>query len=752
MGVGAQFPQLAAAGVEMQIQVDRPTFAGGELGTALAARADLGKYQISVEKMENYIVMVEGGATRRPGTKMVLELKNEAQQGRYLPFRRAATDYYMLTINGGVSRFLRDGGFIENMDTTPYELTVPWVEADLPNLRAASTTNSIYVVSGTKAPQEITFTNFTSWTIGNFLYQNGPVDTQNVNTAITIQASAATGNITLTGVGNPFTAAMVGGIMRLDDRDLSITPEWSALEASVTSGQLRRWNGQVYLATVASASAGPNAPTHTQGSVSAGNGFQTWLFVNLDYAFVKITAFTDANHVAATVLTTLPGDLLTGGTYRWSPPAWSDALGWPDVIAFNTPRLYFFRDNDVWGSATDDPHNMDTGSELDTDAIVERILAPDASLVDVEWALPSGVLIIGTSDLEWSFRGANLFDPLTPTNFRAIPETSDGSISQIPVLVDGGAMYLGKTGKRLHYAKYDRQTQVLVGQEVSITARHIFDAGGSRMAWQRDPQRILWIAMLDGTLASLTWMPDQQIAAFCRHPMVNAFVEDIASIPGIAGAGDQVYLIVRRTINGAVRRYCEILADYFIVADDANPTADGAWFVDCGLNVTGAKLTTITQLTHLEGQEVAVFADGAMQTRKTVVNGTIALDRPSNNITVGLPIKGYIRDLPRNINTQGGSTAGKKKTIHEALVQVKDTGGGQVRVYNAEEDIPELWENIIETGTSNYGGPLALVSKKVRPTIEGVLDFEAQLEFQCDDAMPSTLLLLSPTLDIMENG
>jgi hypothetical protein len=734
------------------VQIDRPTFAGGELGEALAARADLAKYQISVEKMENYVVMVEGGATRRPGTRFVLELKNETQQGRFIPFRRSSTDYYMLVINAGVSRFLRMGGFIENPDTTPYELTVPWIEADLPSLRAASTTNSIYVVSSSKAPQEITWAGFTSWTCAAFITQNGPVDTQNVNTGITVQASAVTGDITLTGVGNPFTAAMVGGIMRLDDRDLSLTPEWSALESSIVVNSIRRWNGQVYISTVASADAGPNAPTHSEGAVSAGHGFQTWLFLNKDYGFVRITAFTDANHVSATVLTQLPGDLVTGGTYRWYPPAWSNDLGWPDVIAFNTPRLYFFRDNLAWASANDDPHDMDTGTELDTDAIVERILAPDASLVDIEWALPSGVLLLGTSDLEWSLRGANLFDALTPTNFRAIPETSDGSIAQVAVLVDGGAMHVGKTGKRLHYAKYNRQTQVLESQELSVTARHIFDAGVARIAWQRDPNRVLWMAMNDGTLASFTFMPEQQVAAFCRHPMQNAFVEDVAAIPGVASGSDEVYLIVRRTINGVVRRYCEILSDYFEVEDPNEPTAAGAWFVDCGLNITGSGMTKITQLAHLEGQEVAVFADAAMQTRKTVVNGTITLDRPSSNVTVGLPIKGYLRDLPRNINTQGGSTAGRKKNIHEALVQVKDTGGGQVRVYNAEEDIPELWENIIETGTSNYGGPLALVSKRKPVTVEGDVDFEARLEFQCDDAMPSTILLLSPRVDIEEDG
>jgi hypothetical protein len=41
----------------------------------LRFRSDLGRYQIAVEKQENYVTMVEGGATRSPGTRFVLPLK-----------------------------------------------------------------------------------------------------------------------------------------------------------------------------------------------------------------------------------------------------------------------------------------------------------------------------------------------------------------------------------------------------------------------------------------------------------------------------------------------------------------------------------------------------------------------------------------------------------------------------------------------------------------------------------------------------
>jgi hypothetical protein len=145
-------------------KVDRVTFAGGELGVQLAARSDLAKYQIAVAAMENYIVMKGGGATRAPGTRFVLELKDQTQQDAHIPFRRTSSDYYTLIINGGKARFVRDGGYLQNPDTTPFDLTVPWVEADLANLRYAQAGNSIYVASGTKPPQVITRISNLSWT------------------------------------------------------------------------------------------------------------------------------------------------------------------------------------------------------------------------------------------------------------------------------------------------------------------------------------------------------------------------------------------------------------------------------------------------------------------------------------------------------------------------------------------------------------------------------------------------------------
>jgi hypothetical protein len=737
--------------------IERITFAGGEMGEKLVARADTAKYQIAFEKQENFVTLVEGVVTRAPGTRFVLEVKNSAQRGRLLPFRIASDDYYMLVVNGGVVRLVRAGGFVQNPDTSIHEFAVPWVEADLPTLRSAPATNQLYVTSA-RQPQKLTRNDHTDWDVEAY-DPSGPFDTQNLDVGITIQASAATGNVTLTGAGGPFNADMVERVIRIDDPDLSLTAEWTPSETAIAQGQLRRWNGNVYEARGVGLDAGPNAPVHTEGDVSSGAGKQIWRFIHSGYGFVRITSVTTPNLAAGAVLLRLPATAVSNASYRWYPPAWSNEQGWPELVAFVKFRLGFFRKDKVWLSAAEDPDDHDLGFGDDDDAIALRLRAPDASLIEIKWALPSGALILGTTDGEWVLRGANVFDKLTPKTADAFPETSEGSEPHVPVRVDGGVMFIGKTGKRLHYAKYDRQKQQIDTQEISVTARHIFGVKVVASAWQRDPNRILWMAMGDGTLASATFMPEQEIIAFARHPRKNFFLEDIGDIPGVASGVDEIYLLVRRTIAGQVRRYVEQLTDYFEPADPADPTAEGAWFVDCGLRVTGSGMTTATQLVHLEGQEVAVFADGAMQSRKTVLGGTIHFDRPTDDAVIGIPIRAYLRDLPRNL--QG--TSSKQKRIAEADVHILHTGGGRIRGYDPENALPadatpeqvlddvNSWEDIVETGGNDYDAAPPLMSGQFRMNVEGSIRDEAQLELVCDDAMPFTLLGLSPVIEVEED-
>src|SRR5690606_3050614 len=112
----------------------------------------------------------------------------------------------------------------------------------------------------------------------------------------------------------------------------------------------------------------------------------------------------------------------------------------------------------------------------------------------------------------------------------------------------------------------------------------------------------------------------------------DGIVESIETIPSPDGGRDEVWLIVRREIDGQTRRYVEYIERPWERGDDP---AD-VFYVDSGLTYDGPPTTTISGLDHLEGETVQIAANGASHPDRTVTNGQITLDRPASKVTVGL--------------------------------------------------------------------------------------------------------------------
>jgi hypothetical protein len=152
----------------------------------------------------------------------------------------------------------------------------------------------------------------------------------------------------------------------------------------------------------------------------------------------------------------------------------------------------------------------------------------------------------------------------------------------------------------------------------------------------------------------------------------NALVESVAVLPGDLNE-DEVYVVVNRTINGSTERYIERLSNI-----DFGTSANDAFYVDSGLTYSGAAATTISGLTHLEGESVTVLANGAAHANKTVSSGAITLDRSATKAQIGL---GYTSQL-RTMRIEGGSAQGTSqgaiKRIHDVTFRFFRTVGAKV--------------------------------------------------------------------------
>lgn len=738
--------------------IERVSFAGGEIGRALRARTDLARYQISVEAMENYVVMVEGGATRRPGSIFVNTVWSEPSPSLLIPFRFTATDSYMIVLSGSIMQFIRNGAYVINPGTgLPFQLGTAFLDVDIPNIRTVARGNVIFLASGRLTIQVLIRVGLTSWTQRVFLAKGGPFQLPNLDQAQTIIVTqndapiyAVGAFVTLTANVSIFDPGHVNSVIRLDESNLSFIPEWAADEP-LAVGEFRRYNGNVYEA-VGGLRTGINPPTHTFGIVrSDSTDGGIWAYRHGDHGVVRISQFLSAAQVLGFVEEPLPLSTQQQATYRWWLGAWSDKSGQPTNIAWAAQRLWVFRGDQFWASSVNDPENFEESGEDDA-AFSGKLLSPEAhgSLVEIQWASSVGPLIIGTTDVEWRVSGGSQGGPITAKTVTPTPDSKEGSAKQIVSVVDDNIMFVGRSGKRLNRCKIDiadSGSLKLGSDEPSVGVRDLFAAGPHIMAWQRDPHRVLWMAMNNGTLLGLTWMEKQKVLAVHHHPMVNAFVEDVACIPG-AGK-DDVYMIVRRTINGQQRRYIELLNTFFEPADANNPTASGAWYVDCGLGaVFPNPVTIVGGLSHLELQQVALFVDGAMQDRKTVSAGSVVLDRPGRQVLVGLPLRSYLLDLPRNVTTQTGPSTGLEKGVHEVNLFVNFTGGGEIGTKPKEGELPT--EPIVQTGAKSYHTPIKLISGLLRMEVECEIGDEVQLFILNDDAMPCSILGLSPRLQLEE--
>ena len=93
------------------------SFNAGELSPKLDNRSDLDKYFAGARTLENFVPLIEGGATRMPGTYFVLETKDSTQQSRLIPFQFSTIQSYIIEAGNEYFRFYKEDGQITSVDT-----------------------------------------------------------------------------------------------------------------------------------------------------------------------------------------------------------------------------------------------------------------------------------------------------------------------------------------------------------------------------------------------------------------------------------------------------------------------------------------------------------------------------------------------------------------------------------------------------------------------------------------------------------
>lgn len=373
---------------------------------------------------------------------------------------------------------------------------------------------------------------------------------------------------------------------------------------------------------------------------------------------VEITDFDSATVVTATTIEDLTS---TDATIDWYEQAFSPARGYPVTAAFHQDRLVIggSRDlpNRLWFSKSGDLFNFDLGEGLDDESIEFAILSDQVNAI--RGVFSSRHLQVFTSGAEWTVTG----DPLTPSQVQIRRQTRTGSrIDRYipPVNVDGATLYSARSGQELHEYLYTDLEAAYTSRDLALLSRHLIQTPADHDYDQKD--RILFVVREDGGFASLTVFRAEGVSAWTGH-------ETLGTVKSVAVVGDEVYILVQRG------------SDHFIELLDDSLHLDSALKGE-----VGSPASVWSGLDHLEGQIVAILADGVRVADQEVQSGSVTLSEPASSVQIGLSYTHEIKPLPPNAGGQAGG--GRKIRLVEGLFRLKDTAALRLDIGRGLKDIP----------------------------------------------------------------
>lgn len=776
----------------MKVAAIQSAFNWGEFSPLMYGQVRFERYDNALALCENFVPLVQGGLTRRPGTYFVSEVKDSTKATRLVRFEFSTTQAYIIEFGDLYLRFYKDHGQIVTSGVaawltatayvvgdlrtnggttyycttahtsgvfatdlasgywyaqtgTIYEIPTTYDDADLFELTFTQSADVLYITHPSYAPRKLSRLGHTTWTLTTINFLDGPYLGTNT-TSTTITPSAISGNITLTASASLFASTDVGRLVRI----AQTPPEWAASTAYAKDAVVRN-NGLIYICTVAGTSAGAGSgPGGTGGAIS--DNTVVWAYASGGgkfWGYAKITGFTSATVVNATVQSGLGS---TAATLDWRLGVWSGTTGYPACVTFYEDRLFF-------GGSVSNPTRIDGSKSGDYENFAPTntagVSAADNALaftlnsntVDlVRWMVGDEKgLLIGTAGSEWVLRPASTAEALSPTNVSARPSTAYGSSTAPALRVGKSVLFVQRSGRKVRDNAYVFEADGFRAPDITTFAEHITKGGLVEMAYQQEPIGTVWFVRGDGTLLSCLFNREQDAIGWGRHILGGSFgsgdavVESVATIPEPNGTFDEVWLVVKRTIDGATVRYIEYLTKLFNT-DDGDAVAD-AFFVDSGLTYSGGAVTSVSGLDHLEGETVKVLADGATHPDCVVASGAITLDRSATKVHAGLGYNSNGTTLRYDVGAADGTAQGKTQRINRVAFRFHETVGCKFG-----PDADNLDEITFREPTDLMDAAVPLFTGDKSIEFPGGYASGSQVYFRQEQPLPFTLLGLYPIM------
>lgn len=408
----------------------------------------------------------------------------------------------------------------------------------------------------------------------------------------------------------------------------------------------------------------------------------------------------------------------------WSLGSFSEVSGWPALVELYDERLNFGRTDSqpvtVWGSKQgtfDDFGSSDP--KLPTDGYSLTFLT--SNMNELVWISADEDLVAGSAKQIRSLSPADTTQAFSATNLTQRKGPSSGAAALQPLNIGGTLLYAAAGAKKIRELVLGDQNRY-VAPEMSLLGEHTLNSGIVWWTFSENPDPTIYAGTEDGSVVSILYDREQRAVGFAVYE--SGFAESGALIPSETAGYDDLYLVMRRTINGEERRYIEVLERPFhyendVVMVDGRPTGTDGFFVDCGLTYSDAPATIISGLDHLEGQAVIALADGSMVDDLTVSGGSITLPYAASIVHIGLAYESDLRTHRFTGPGQDGFLFGRRVNQTAVYVDLLSTGALQVGAFGDENWTPETFEVNPHAGDAFTGNPVELITGVYRCDIEG---------------------------------
>lgn len=825
-------------------------FSAGEFGPLTSARVDLDRYKSSLEICENYIPRIQGGATRREGTKYVSSTKSDGKV-RLEKFIFSNNQAYVLEFGDYYIRFYTNGSQIKS-GGNPIEVSSPYYGDYLFELNFCQSNDILYIFHESFTTAKLVRSTNTIWDLSGITFLDGPYRSSIVKDYVStrqqlfkIKPSAETGSITLntpnvsignvtnSGVNNQIliTYGVFSSKIFFDGDRVTISGVTGTTEA----------NGSWFIKVVSSSSFLLVGSVYANAYIAGGNIYQSLFYTALSGMNIRIekggdwyrgllTAITNEYTATCLLIDDLPAGSAGGVVDDWRLGLYGTGKN-ASSGCFHEDRLFMCGPNQyIAGSVVGDYENFQqsdrsTSTVADSDAVVFSLNSNDTN--NAKWIISDEKgLLVGTTANEWLIKSADTTSPITPTSITAKKVTSFGSKSTQPVQAGKAAIFVQGSGRKVREFNYFYDVDGFRAQDLTQLSHYIAKSGIKQMSLQKQPEQIVWCVREDGQLAAMTYERDIDGLRVAWHRHIiggysdaannNSIVESVCVIPTSDNSYDEVWISVKRYINGNTKRYIEYIGKPF----DLESEQQDAFFLDSGLTynvpktitaatkanpcvvtsaghgfsngdkvridgivgmsqlngnlykvknvaantfeltdydgnninsssfstyVSGGSarklVTSISGLSHLEGQTVQVLCDGADGGTYTVSSGAITLDDPSAIVHVGLGYDSKMK-LPRlDAGSQDGTSLGKTRRIHRLGIMMHRSLGLKIG-----ENFTDMVDLEFQSGNDQLNQAAPLFTGIKSEEFSATYDFENNICIRQNQPLPSTILAIMPQM------